>query len=323
MRSRLRPTSGNLACRRTLAETNNTLTVSTPTNQDARDVSAAIRRRKHAAGTLGKDLVKVDAVDQNGSEYELSLAVGDRVRLFSWTRASFGDGKAGNIGNNGSVVEIEAIEKAGIRVRNTKGSSGFVKWDTLRGNDAAGSRRVRLTYGDAISIDAIQSATSIEHLNVLPDGSRAVTAFKNYVAQSRSREATWLIVSDGRERTEVMEKRALGNADPIDEDSVWKNIAANLSRQQEKELATDMFKRSHNVHVGHVRSLASGFQPMQQREAEGKEKTTLHETFQEGRDDTTVATSAASVADAIGIQAIAVRKVVGLLTGALVYGPSG
>ncbi len=292
-----------------------TLTISTPTNQDARDVSAAIRRRKHDAGTLGKDVATIDAVDQNGTEYALPLAVGDRVRLFAWTRASFGDGRAGNIGNNGSVVEIEAIDQLGIRVRNAKGSSGFVKWDTLRGDDAAAGRRVRLTYGDAISIDAIQSATSTEHLNVLPDGSKAVTAFKNYVAQSRSRESTWLIVSDGRERTEIMEKRALGSADPIDEDSVWKNIAANLSRQKEKELATDLVKHGDKVRVGAVRSLASGFQPKQQREAEGKDGTTLHETFQQTRDDKTVEPAAGPVAEAVRAQTVEMRKVAGLLAG--------
>ncbi len=290
------------------------LTVSTPTNQDAREVSAAIRNRRRAAGTLGPDVVTVDATDQMGVEYNLPLAIGDRVRLFSWTRASFGDGRAGNIGNNGSVVEIEAIDQLGIRVRNTKGSVGFVKWDTLRG-DAESSRRVRLNYGDAISIDAIQSATSTEHLNVLPDGSKAVTAFKAYVAQSRSREATWLVVSDGRERSEIMEKRALGNSDPIDEDSVWNNIAANLSRQQDKEIATDLVKRAHKVHVGSVRSLASGFQPMQQREAEGKDKTTLHETFQQARDDKTVTPAAEAMAEAATAQAVAVRKVTKLLTG--------
>ncbi len=291
-----------------------TLTVSTPTNQDARDVSAAIRNRRRAAGRLGPDVVTVDATDQNGAEYSLPLAVGDHVRLFSWTSASFGDGRGGNIGNNGSVVEIEAIDQLGIRVRNAKGSVGFVKWDTLRG-DAASSRRVRLTYGDAISIDAIQSATSTEHLNVLPDGSKAVTGFKNYVAQSRSREATWLVVSDGRERTEIMEKRALGNIDPIDEDSIWKNIAANLSRQQEKELATDLLKRGHKVRVGTIRSLASGFQPMQQRDAEGKAKTTLHETFQQDRDDKTAKPAASAMTRVVTMLAIAVQKVAGLLAG--------
>jgi conjugative relaxase-like TrwC/TraI family protein len=287
------------------------LTVSVPTNTDARDLGAAIRERRRAVGHLGRDEVTIQATDQNGAEFALPLAVGDRVRLFARTPAAFG-GKGGNLGNNGSVVEIERIETEGLRLRNAKGSSGFVKWDTLR--DPA-SGRVRLTYGDAVTIDAIQSATSTEHLNVLPNGSEAVHGFKNYVAQSRSRETTWLVVADGRERVEIMGKRALGNVDPITADDVWRNVAANLSRQPEKELAIDLLRRSREVHTGTVRSLAAAFQPRQQRRAEGQEETTLHQTFSERRDEQHVARAAENLAAAIAPRAIAFRKVAGLLTG--------
>ena len=187
-----------------------------------------------------------------------------------------------------------------------------MKWDTLR--DAA-SGRIRLTYGDVVTIDAIQSATSIEHLNVLPNGSEAVHGFKNYVAQSRSRETTWLIVADGRERGEIMGKRALGNVDPITEDDVWRNVAANLSRQPEKGLATELIRRSHEVHTGTVRSLASGFQPRQQRQAEGHEGTTLHRNFSERRDEQHVARTAEDLAAAVTPRTVAFRKIAGLLTG--------
>ena len=114
-----------------------------------------------------------------------------------------------------------------------------MKWDTLRDQDTG---RIRLTYGDVITIDAIQSATSTEHINALPSGSEAVQSFKAYVAQSRSRETTWLVVADGRERSEIMSRRALGNVEPISEDDVWANVARNLSRQPEKELATDLLR---------------------------------------------------------------------------------
>ena len=292
-----------------------TLTISTPTNQDARDVSAAIRRRKRASGKLGPDVVTVQATDQNGVEYDLPLAVGDRVRLFGWTRAIFTDGRGGNIGNNGAVVEIEEINQLGIRARNAKGNVGFVKWDTLRGEDQASSRRVRLTYGDAISIDAIQSATSTEHLNVLPSGSSAISSFKNYVAQSRSRENTWLIVSDGLERMDVMGKRALGNVEPIDEDGVWKNVAANLSRQQEQELATDLLARANTVYVGTVRSLAPSLQRKQQRQADGMDGTTLHRGFQARREQKEATAASGAMAETVARRAVTMRKVAGLLKG--------
>ncbi|HEX3576903.1 MAG TPA: MobF family relaxase [Rhodopila sp.] len=290
---------------------NYTLTVSAPTNSDARAISTAIRDRKRKAGKLGGDEVRIEATDQNGARYEMPLAVGDRVRLFARTHASFG-GKGGNIGHNGSVVAIERIAETGVQVRNAKGSSGFVKWDTLRDE---GTKRIRLTYGDVISIDAIQSATSTEHLNVLPGGSTEVESFKNYVAQSRARETTWLVVSDGAERSEILNRRALGNADPISEDEVWANVARNLSRQPEKELATDLLAQANGFYTGTVRSLATAFQPKQQREAQGQDGTTLHQTFAEQREEQHVARAGADVAAASAGQAAEMQKVAGRLTG--------
>ncbi len=288
-----------------------TLTVSTPTNSDARALGTAIRERRRKAGSLGRDEATIAAVDQGGAEYELALAVGDRLRLFKRVYASFGD-RGGNIGNNGSVVEVERITPKGLQLRNAKGSSGFVKWETLR-DEATG--RFQLSYGDVITIDAIQAATSTEHLNVLASGSSDTQSFKNYVAQSRSRETTWLVVSDGRERSEIMGKRALGNVDPIDEDGVWKNVAANLSRQPRKSLATELLQQADEAYTGTVRSLASAFQPMQQRAAEGKEATTLHRGFAERRDEKVVVRAATELSNVVQDRAAETQKAIRLLKG--------
>jgi hypothetical protein len=288
-----------------------TLTVSAPTNADARTISGAIRERRRKAGAVGADQVTIKAADQNRAEYDLPLAVGDRVRLFARTPAAFG-GKGGNLGNNGSVVQVERIEADGVQLRNAKGNSGFVKWDTLR--DPV-SQRVRLTYGDVITIDAIQSATSTEHINAMPSGSEAVQSFKAYVAQSRSRETTFLVVADGRERTEIIGRRALGNVAPITEDDVWANVARNLSRQPEKELATDLLDRAREMRTGTVRSLATAFQPKQQREAQGQEGTTLHQTFARRRGEQDVARQAKAMGTAAAQNSATTREITRRLTG--------
>ena len=241
-----------------------TLTVSAPTNDDARAIGAAIRERRREAGQVGPDKVVIQASDQNGARYELPLAVGDRVRLFASTSASFG-GRGGNLGNNGSVVEVERIEDTGLQLRNTHGNSGFVRWDTLRDRE---SHRIKLTYGDVLSIDAIQGNTSTEHIDAMPSGSSAVNSFKSYVAKSRSRETTWLVVADGQERREITDRRALGTTLPITEADVWANVARNLSRQPEKELATDLIERSDGSQMGTARSIARAFQPGEQRQAD-------------------------------------------------------
>ncbi len=290
-----------------------TLTVSAPTNADARAISSAIRTRRRKAGEVGADQVTIKAADQNRAEYDLPLAVGDRVRLFARTQASFG-GRGGNLGNNGSVVQVERIEADGLQLRNAKGkgNSGFVKWDNLR--DPA-SGRVRLTYGDVITIDAIQSATSTEHINAMPSGSEAVQSFKAYVAQSRSRETTFLVVADGRERTEIIGRRALGNVAPITEDDVWANVARNLSRQPAKELATDLLDRAREMNTGTVRSLATAFQPGQQRQATGGPPPDLRSAFTERRAERDVAGQAPTMNAATAQNTTAAREITYRLSG--------
>ena len=299
---------------RTAANSNRegyTLTVSAPTNSDAQTISAAIRERRRAAGDLQRDQVQVLAVDQNGAIYEMPLAVGDRVRLFARTPAAI-SGKSGTLGNNGTVVTVDRIDKDGLQLRNPKGTAGFVKWETLRDPK---TERIRLAYGDVITIDAIQSATSTEHINAMVSGSQAVQSFKGYVAQSRSRETTWLVAADGPERSEIMTRRALGNVEPISEDHVWANVGRNLSRQPEKGLATALLEAARTVNTGTVRDLATAFQPIQQREAEGREGTTFHHAKERQQDERQAAQQAPAMQEAAAETAAAVQTVIRRLTG--------
>src|SRR5271166_1929651 len=189
-----------------------TLTVSAPTNTDARAIGMAIRERRRDAGELGPDQVVLDACDQSGAAYALPLAVGDRVRLFARTNAAYANRGRGVIGNNGSVLEVRGISAVGVVLRNQSGREGLVKWDTLR--DPA-SRRIRLSYGDVLTIDAAQGSTITEHIQAMPAGTQAVTAFKAYPAASRHRRASYLVTSDGAERREIAARRPLGDARPM------------------------------------------------------------------------------------------------------------
>ncbi len=92
------------------------ISVSAPSNAEAHDISLAIRQQRRTVGEIGVDLITLRATDGVGErEYELSLAVGDRVRLFQRTNAKFTEtGTVGNIGRNGSVLEIIALDAAGL-----------------------------------------------------------------------------------------------------------------------------------------------------------------------------------------------------------------
>ena len=258
-----------------------TVTVSAPTNADARAIGAAIREQRRAMGQVGADAAVLRAQDQNGAAYDLPLAVGDRVRLFDRTHAHFADkGTHGAIGNNGSVLEVRAVTADGVTLRTAEGRDGTVAWRNLRDKQTG---RIRLSYGDALTIDAAQGLTSTEHINAMPAGTAPVQGFKAYVAESRHRERSWLVVSDGAERREVSGRRALNDARPIREADVWENAARNLARQPEKASALAFLARATNVRRGAVQAMQEGLQRMEARALDGRPASMLRERAEGGR----------------------------------------
>jgi hypothetical protein len=256
------------------------LTVTAPTNEDARAISAAIRERRRSAGELGSDVITVKATDQNGAEYDLTLARGDRVRLFANTGAALSGGRAGNIGRNGSVLTVLDVSAEGVRMRNAKGTEGLIKWDTLR--DPL-SGRVRLSHGDCLTINAAQGLTATEHINALPGGSRTANANTVYVAESRHRRQSWLVTSDGAERREIAERRPLGDARPITRKDVLANMARNLSRQPEKSSALLFLERAAEGMRQSARGFQQGLRSAEERNRAGHRPTTLHRSFARAR----------------------------------------
>ncbi|MGI4939915.1 MAG: toprim domain-containing protein, partial [Janthinobacterium lividum] len=290
------------------------LTISAPTNSDARAISAAMRPAKRAAGTLGPDQITVKATDQKGAEeFDLPLAVGDKVRFYRTTHATYETGHKRIFAANGGTADVTRIDpERGVFMRNRSGKVAFAAWADLS-HEATG--RVQLSYGDAMTIDAIQGATSREHINALPSGSAASHSFRNYPAQSRSIDTTYLMVSQGIEKTEVMEQRALGNSRPISNDDIWNNVARNLARQPDKELATELLQRANEVFYGTVRGFAASSHNRQRRQARGEPPTTAAARTQEAHEERDIAAAAPAMGEAIRQQTDAANRIVGLLTG--------
>nr|WP_304621616.1 MobF family relaxase [Roseomonas sp. KE0001] len=258
-----------------------TLSVSAPTNADARAIASAIREQRRAMGELGADCVSLLATDQTRSEYTLTLAPGDRVRLFDRVNARLLSGGRGNIGHNGSVLEFRAVTPEGLVLRTAAGHDGLVTWDSLRDRSTG---RTRLAPGDVLTIDAAQGLTSHEHINALPGGTAAIQGYKGYTAESRHTHRSWLITSEGAERREVQQRRALGDRRPIAAEHVWENMARNLSRQPEKASALVLLERVQGVSRGAARSLQRGLHRAEVRDAAGQRPTTLSQRTRQQRE---------------------------------------
>jgi hypothetical protein len=216
-----------------------TLTISAPTNTDAREIGAAIRGRRRQADQLGPDVKTIEAIDRTGENYNLPLAIGDRVRLFDRVRDE--QDRRIVLASNGETVEICGFTHDGMRVRNNAGTEGLVAWRQLQQHPGA---PVRLTYGWASTIDVVQGSTATEHISVMPSGSRELHGLKGYVAASRHRRANFMVVDDAAERQQLAGKAMLGHRHEIGEQDVWRNVAENLSRQPLKVSALAMLQRA-------------------------------------------------------------------------------
>jgi phage/plasmid primase-like uncharacterized protein len=284
------------------------ISVTAPTNADARAVALALRQERRAMGELGADLASLRATDQAGATYSLTLALGDQVRLFDRVNARFRDGGRGNIGSNGSVLEVRGIEAEGIVLRTTAGRDGLVSWDSLADK---GNGRTRLAPGDVLTIDAAQGLTSNEHINAMPAGSAAVQGFKAYTAESRHKEMAWLITSEGAERREVMTRRALGDARPISAADVWENVARNLARQPAKASALDFLERARGISRGAAHALQDGFRRLEAREAAGRARATLGARLRQRREGWAMTAAVERLRQAVEARWAAVRVLAG------------
>jgi hypothetical protein len=230
------------------------ISVSAPSNAEAHDISLAIRQQRRTMGDIGPDQITVKATDGAGErEYELALAVGDRVRLFRRTNAKFTDaGTVGNIGRNGSVLEIIALDAAGLTLRNCAGREGAVAWDTLH-DEASG--RVQLAYGDALTTNTAQGTTVTEHIHAMPAGTKLVSAFGAYTSGSRHREQSFIVTSEGAERAEVIARRPLGDRREIGRGDLLNNIIRNFAQSPEKEAALALIDRAVGLRRGAVQAM--------------------------------------------------------------------
>ncbi|WP_291344511.1 AAA family ATPase, partial [Acidiphilium sp. 20-67-58] len=230
------------------------ISVSAPSNAEAHDISLAIRQQRRTMGQIGTNQVTVTATDGAGErEYELALAVGDRVRLFRRTNAKFTEaGTVGNIGRNGSVLEITAIDALGLTLRNGEGREGAVAWDTLR-DEASG--RVQLAYGDALTTNTAQGTTVTEHIHAMPCGTKLVTAFGAYTSGSRHREQSFIVTSEGAERAEVIARRPLGDRREIGRGDLLNNVIRNFAQAPETEAALALIDRAVGLRRGAVQAM--------------------------------------------------------------------
>ena len=237
------------------------------TNADAAAISEAVRRRLKQRGEIADDEIVYRAIDQRGETYDLPLATGDKVRLFRQTMARI-DGRRGIIGSNGDVVTIVGRMEDGLKLRDAAGRVGDVEWRRMMD---PGSDRLLLGFGHALTIDSAQGITSGEHINALPRGTAAITAFKAYTAESRHVTQVWTMISEAAVFEAVKTGRPLGDQEQITADQLWDRVAADMSEKPYKSLGVDLLTMLRRDHEKAVDGFIRADHRLQQQRAERRQ----------------------------------------------------
>lgn len=249
------------------------LTVSVATHADARDVAGAIRAKLQESEQIGPDVLVVKASNNAGEEYDMALAVGDKITSLRRICA----GQYDQFAVNGSVLTVTSLNKAGIGLMDQDGREVRLAWKAL--SDGGGPLKIGPAY--AATIDSIQGATAGEHINAMVSGSDAIQCFKNYVAQSRHRVSSWMVINEAAERRQISQRQPIGTYVDIKQEDIWRNVSANLSRQDAKMSALDFQKGSAIIWRGGVTNLFSAKVNGEQRAGD---KSPVRQTHTDAQD---------------------------------------
>ncbi|NHO43143.1 hypothetical protein GOB83_13330 [Acetobacter fabarum] len=228
------------------------ITMSAPTNEDVMALSMAVRERLRERGEVGKEEIVRAAIDQRGESYDLPIAVGDRLRLFSKVRCraqrAYGS-RWLELGSNGDFVDVMGWTDHGLILKNRAGTEGFVPWDSFADRETG---RISLGFGHAMTIDAAQGATSDEHINALPRGSSSMTGFTAYVAESRHVHASWTMVGEASVREAETFSRPLGDKTPVTYEDLLNRVAGDMGKHPYKSVAIDLTGEEMKVRQGQI-----------------------------------------------------------------------
>jgi hypothetical protein len=177
--------------------------------------------------------------------------------LFSSTGASFGEGRGGTIGRNGSILEVIDANDRSIVLRARTGKVGTVHWRDLQQKNG----RLQLAYGYAMTIHTAQGSTAKEHIFAMPSGSKAIDGLVGYSANTRHQHAGYIVINDSAEQIDVRKRRPLNDARPVTLEDKWANVARVLSYQPEPDSATALRERAHAFRRGAATAFRNSLPP--------------------------------------------------------------
>lgn len=126
-------------------------------------------------------------------------------------------------------------------------------------------------------------STKGEHINALPHGTGAVSAFKTYTAESRATGRTHTLISKAAVHAAVQRSRALGDVTPMTEEDLWKRVVQDASAKPYKALALDLADKARRRHDQAVEAALSVHHRIEKAQARLGAPSQMKAVFEAGR----------------------------------------
>ena len=105
------------------------------------------------------------------------------------------------------MLDVDVVLPDGLVLRTSTGKQGFVSWEGL--TDRL-TRRVKLGYGYALTIDTAKGMTSDHHILALPRGSAGASARKPMSGRPACVKSL-IVTSKGAELEQISARRRLAS----------------------------------------------------------------------------------------------------------------
>ncbi len=167
---------------------------------------------------------------------------------------------------------MRSVEAAGMVLRTASNREALVPWQALRDRVRAESSSRRETCSRSTAGRGPPPRNACWHC--LPV-SGAMDAARFYVAMTRHRSMSWVVLGEGAERRAVAARRPLGDARADQARGHLSHAGAAFARQPRSETATEMMEKAYAARRGAENVFRAILVRIEARRARGKNPTVL------------------------------------------------
>ena len=231
-------------------------------------------------GPARADKVTLPAIDQLASRMSCRSRSAIGCGCSRTTQAAMWPAAAAASSAERLGAHVLAVDADGITLRNAHGTEGLVTWDTLR-DRATG--RIKLTYGDVLTISSSQGVTASEHIDAMPSGTQGRHRLRRLRrGEPAPAAATWSrpTVPSGRKSWRAARSAILGRSPRR---TCWPTWRATSPASRRRRVRSLSWRQPASASVPAPVVFSVVFVPLKNASVPASTRNTMHWTFARNR----------------------------------------